>query len=98
MFALKYTKSEEGAEEVVQDIFAKIWEKRTFINVKISIKSYLYISVRNKCLEQVNHEKIVRKYKQYIDIKSQHETASPYDNLVYEETIEVFNDALNTLP
>ncbi len=98
LFALRYTKSEEGAEEVVQDVFAKIWEKRTFINIKISIKSYLYISVRNKCLQQLNHEKIVRKYKQQIDKRSKYETASPYDSLVYEETIEVFNDALSTLP
>lgn len=98
MFALKYTKNEEAAEEVVQEVFAKIWEKRTFINIKISVKSYLFISVRNKCLQQINHIKIVRKYEKYIDKKDENESISPYDAMIYEETLEIFNDALNTLP
>jgi len=97
-FALKYTKNNEDAEEVVQDVFYKIWEKRSFINIKISIKSYLYISVRNKCLQNINHKKIVRIYEKYIDKQDNTEASTPHENLVYEESIEIFNEALNTLP
>lgn len=96
-FALKYTKNIDAAEEVVQDVFYKIWEKRSIINVKISVKSYLYISVRNKCLQQISHNKIIKIYEKYIDKQELYETKNPYENLVYNETIEIFNDALNTL-
>jgi len=97
-FALKYTKNKEASEEVVQEVFYKIWEKRSFIDVQISVKSYLYISVRNKCLQQINHNKIVKIYEKYIDKQERNEFASPHENLVYEETVTIFNEALNTLP
>lgn len=97
-YALKYTKNKEASEEVVQEVFSKIWEKRTFINIQISIKSYLYISVRNKCLQQINHNKTVKIYEKYISKQERNEFASPHENLVYEETIEIFNNALKTMP
>jgi len=97
-FALKYTKNKEEAEEVVQEVFYKIWEKRAFINVKISVKSYLYISVRNKCLQQINHNKIVKIYEKYIDKQDLYETQNPHEDLIYKETVEIFKDALETLP
>ncbi len=98
LFALKYTKNEKDAEEVVQDVFYKIWEKRSVINIKTSIKSYLYISVRNKCLQNINHKKIVRIHQNYIENQGNPRTDSPYENLIYEESIDIFNEALNTLP
>lgn len=91
-------KNEEASEEVVQEVFYKIWEKRSIINVKISIKSYLFISVRNKCLQQINHNKVVRTYQKYIELQDDTKTNNPYDNVIYEETIDLFNEALNTLP
>lgn len=97
-FALRYTKNIEASEEVVQEVFYKIWEKRSFIKVKISLKSYLYISVRNKCLQQINHNKIVKVYEKYIDKQDLYETQNPHEDLIYTETVEIFNEALNTLP
>ena len=97
-FALKYTKNEEDAEEVVQDVFYKIWEKRSFINIKTSIKSYLYISVRNKCLQNINHKKIIRIHQNHIESQGNPKTINPDENIIYEESIDIFNEALNTLP
>ncbi|NPA45450.1 MAG: RNA polymerase sigma-70 factor [Chlorobi bacterium] len=97
-FALKYTKNKEASEEIVQEVFYKIWEKRSFINIQISVKSYLYISVRNKCLQQINHNKIVKIYEKYIEKQERNDFAGPHENLIYEETISIFNEALNTLP
>lgn len=98
LFALKYTKNEKEAEEVVQDVFYKIWEKRFVINIKTSIKSYLYRSVRNKCLQNINHNKVVRIHQKQIERQNMTETVSPYDKIIYEETINIFNEALYTLP
>ena len=41
-FALGYLKSEKDAEEVVQDTFLKIWERRDYINPELSINAYLF--------------------------------------------------------
>jgi RNA polymerase sigma-70 factor (family 1) len=41
-FALGYLKSEEEAEDLVQQVFTKIWEKRAHLNKELSFKSYLF--------------------------------------------------------
>jgi RNA polymerase sigma-70 factor (ECF subfamily) len=41
-FALGYLKSEAEAEELVQEVFTRIWEKRADLNIKLSFKSYLF--------------------------------------------------------
>jgi len=49
-FALKYLKSKEEAEELVQDVFLKIWENRKNIRKEASFKSYLFtITYHNIC-------------------------------------------------
>lgn len=41
-FALGYLKSEKDAEEVVQETFLKIWERRAFVNPELSFQAYLF--------------------------------------------------------
>ncbi|CAN5238957.1 RNA polymerase sigma-70 factor [soil metagenome] len=63
-FAMRYTRDEASAKDVVQDCFVKLWQKRTRINPEQSLKSYLYTMVRNSALNlirdlsdvEVNHE------------------------------------------
>ncbi len=97
-FALKYTKNVEDAEETVQDVFFHLWEKRKKINIIISVKSYLYIAVRNKCLQEINHLKIVRKYENTIGSDPEIFKEDPSDEMIYSESIEIFNEALNSMP
>lgn len=49
-FANTYMKGDDLAEEVVQDVFLSVWERREQWVVSTSIKSYLYGAVRNKAL------------------------------------------------
>ena len=98
MYAVKYIKNEHLAEEIVQDVFYKIWEKRLFININISLKSYIFIAVRNKCLQQINHQKTINSYKKHIENSDKNQLNGPHENLIYKETLEIFNEALETLP
>ncbi len=97
-YALKYVKDTILVEELVQEVFFKIWEKRSSVRVKISVKSYLFASVRNKCLQHINHNKIIENYKQSVDTLNKVNNETPFDNLIYEETLEIFHEAMNTLP
>jgi RNA polymerase sigma-70 factor, ECF subfamily len=47
-------KDEFSAEEVVQEVFTRIWEKRKEITIQSSVKYYLYISCRNQALNIVS--------------------------------------------
>ena len=98
MYAVKYLKNEELAEEIVQDVFYKIWEKRSFINIKISLKSYLFTAVRNKCLQHINHQKVINTCNKYMENSNEKNNNNPHESLIYKETLEIFYEALDTLP
>ncbi len=49
------------AENLVQDLFVRLWEKRSELRVG-SLKSYLYVAVRNGCFNAVKHATVERKY------------------------------------
>lgn len=61
-FAFQYLRSTEDAEEIVQETFFRLWNKKTGIKIKKSLKSYLYTSVRNLCTEHGRHLQIKQKY------------------------------------
>ena len=60
------------AEDIVQNVFVKIWVKRKKINPDLSIKSYLYKSVYNEFINQYRKNKPVifleKKYFEAIDL------------------------------
>jgi len=49
-YAVRLTKSEEEAADIVQEIFVSLWKKRESIQIKISLQAYLIGSTRNLCL------------------------------------------------
>lgn len=51
-YALNFIDSFEEAEDVVQDFFVCLWEKRSTLNFGESLKSYLYVSVRNNSIRK----------------------------------------------
>jgi RNA polymerase sigma-70 factor (ECF subfamily) len=53
------------AEEVISDVFARLWENRNNVNVENSLKSYLYQTVYNNCLNRIRQSKVEDKYKSY---------------------------------
>jgi RNA polymerase sigma-70 factor (family 1) len=56
-FALGIVKSKESAEEVVSDIFIKIWEKREALEKISNLKVYLYVATRNIAFDYADKQK-----------------------------------------
>ncbi|WBL26570.1 RNA polymerase sigma factor [Zunongwangia sp. HGR-M22] len=68
-YLLQYTDKPADAEDIAQSTFIKLWEKRSHINLTISIKSYLYTSAYNSYVDNFRKEK---KNKSYLeDLKHQ---------------------------
>lgn len=65
-YAFRFVDEIEEAEEVVQEVFVKFWEKCQSLAPDSSIKSYLYRSVHNTCLNYIKHQKVKDSYKQYV--------------------------------
>jgi RNA polymerase sigma-70 factor (ECF subfamily) len=63
-FAMGYMHDGPAAEEIVQDLFVRIWESAQRIEIETSILAYLYSSVRNQALNCIKHENVKKKYEQ----------------------------------
>ncbi|MFY8035549.1 MAG: sigma-70 family RNA polymerase sigma factor, partial [Cyclobacteriaceae bacterium] len=63
-YAYSFLNDGAEAEEVVQNTFVKIWERRSTIQVQTSVKAYLYSMVRNSCLNVIKHEKVKKEFAQ----------------------------------
>ena len=50
-FCIKLTKSEDIAEEIVHDVFLKIWKNRSNINIDLSFNAYLFKITQNFALD-----------------------------------------------
>jgi len=64
-YAKKYLGDKHHAEEIVQNTFLKLWEKRETLTISKSFSSYLYTTVYNNCLNFLKHQQVKEKYKEY---------------------------------
>lgn len=56
-FAFSFVKSKQPAEEILSDVFIKIWEKRSELEKIANLKVYLYVATRNIALNYVEKQK-----------------------------------------
>ena len=98
MFAFSFTHEREDSEEIVQDVFVKLWEDHEKINISTSIKSYLLKSIQNKCIDWLRHKKIVNNHSIYIFENSPiYENYT--DNYILSSELEVLIErAIDSLP
>jgi len=62
VYAMKFVSDEDVAGDIVQELFVSIWEKRLEFSSPLSFKSYLYTSVKNACLNHLNHKEVENRY------------------------------------
>lgn len=58
-YALLFVKQQQEAEEIVQESFLKLWDKRKMVDAGFNLKAYLFKSVHNQALNYLRHLEIV---------------------------------------
>lgn len=64
LFADHYVSNQEVAHDLVQETFIALLDVKTKFENLLHLKSYLYNSLRNKCLNHLRHEKIRQEFLQ----------------------------------
>lgn len=99
-FVWRYVQSKEIAEELVQELFTILWEKRYDLNLETekSLRSYLYKSAKNLALNEVKHLKIKNKYdREWMEQKENSEIEFRYE--IREQMIhKAITTAIEELP
>ncbi|MCB9283865.1 MAG: RNA polymerase sigma-70 factor [Lewinellaceae bacterium] len=96
-FANQLVQDMDSARDIAQKVFINLWENRETIDPQRSVQSYLYTSVRNRCL---NHIRDRKKYRsQVLDLEIMDiEISFEEDNTGLEELQKKIAEALSTLP
>lgn len=68
-FAKEYVLFDEDAENIVQDVFLTLWEKREVLDIQVSLVSYLFSLVKNRSLDYLRHQVVADEYKQELKAK-----------------------------
>ena len=69
LHAKHFIGNEEVSEDIVQDTFAHLWEIRHSFDFSGSIKSYLYQTIQNKCINHLKHKQVKEKHKNFTILK-----------------------------
>lgn len=92
----KYVKDIYVAEEIVQDVFLKIWERSADLTQIQSVKSYLYRSVINASINYVNRQRNLEHHHQKIVDEFTEDQAEQLDE--ENELIILLFDEIEKLP
>jgi RNA polymerase sigma-70 factor (ECF subfamily) len=98
-FAFGFVKAKQPAEEILSDVFIKIWEKRTELDKIANLKVYLYVATRNIALNYVEKQKrdATRNIDEYTaGIKSLY--FDPEQLMVTAEMMNLIQKAIDELP
>ena len=94
--AFNILKDADEAEEIVQDTFVKIWNKREELSITISMKNYLIQSIKNTCFNQIKHEQVKRSYQ--ADFIKSNQEGEHHDQVQVDELEKQIQSAINNLP
>ncbi len=97
-YANVYMKDLEAAEELVQEVFYKLWSKRESIEITSSMQSYLFRAVRNSSLNLIKHINIREEYKAHNEREMSYNELEHYDQVEASELEQKISKAIEELP
>lgn len=97
-YAYTILKDEIAAEEMVQNVFCKVWEKKETLNADTYIKAYLYRAVHNESLNYLKHQKAKAAYQMHVVQHMDPKESNASGKLILSELENKLYKALNELP
>lgn len=95
-FACRFVRDVQVAENIVQDVFVRIWHNRAKLNPDSNIKAYLYKAIKNQTLQHLRHLKIE------IRTEYMHNPGNPHNNpekpLEEQQIAKAVYEAIAELP
>ena len=97
-YACSFLDDNEQAEEMVQQVFLKLWERRMNIEISISLQAYLYRSVYNESMNFLKHEKVKQTHVSFIKHTTS-ESSNNHQTDIHTRELETnIKKALSKLP
>jgi RNA polymerase sigma-70 factor (ECF subfamily) len=97
LFAGRFVKDPQIAENVVQDVFVKLWINKNEIAITHNIKAYLYTAVKNHALNYIKQDKRLIPLEESLE-STEAGNASPEEDFINDEHLKAIHKAVEDLP
>lgn len=97
-YARTLIKDHDTSEEIVQDLFFRLWQNKEKLKIESSLNGYLFRSVHNSCLHYIEHMKVVERHEQEMSFVQNDESESPAEILQYKELQAKIARTIEKLP
>ena len=95
-FSAKYVDDDATIEDVVQDAFLNLWEKRNEFKTESTIKAYLYKIVRSFSVDTIRRRNIANRYAEKIVLEKEDQEFF-LENIVESEVFQMIQTVFNEL-
>ena len=97
-YSFKFLHSATYAEEIVQEVFLKIWKHRHSLDPEQSFKAYLFKVTRNQVLNFLRKASYEKNVSQEVFYKSQHTNNQTENEIITQEYHRILDSAVQSLP
>lgn len=95
-FATGYVEDSDSAEDIVQDVFFKLYTDKVVFDSVVALKSYLYTAVKNQSLNYLKHQRIKQEY--LVSREEKEQTTFFFNRIVEQELVMLVTEAMTELP
>lgn len=97
-FALKYFRNDTDAEELVQEVFVKVWENRRALKQDLSFKSYLFTIALNQIRKHFNKKAVSLRYLENLQHEIEPAENPLFQDENYESVLRHLNNLIDQMP
>jgi RNA polymerase sigma-70 factor (ECF subfamily) len=97
-YAKRLVKDHDTAEEIVQDLFFRLWQYKEKIIIESSLNGYLFRAVHNRCLHWIDHNKVVERHAREALYRQTEAMENPTDAIYYKELQSKIASIIERLP
>lgn len=99
-WVLDYVHSRDAAEEIVQEMFLKVWDIVRRGSAQTVTRSYLYAAARNHAVSVLRHERVVQAHEETSAVQAANEPKKPTieDDLIADELTRAMRSAVDRMP
>ena len=97
-YAFTILKDEDDAEEMVQQVFSKLWERSEHLSFSGPVAAYLYRAVHNESLNFLKHQKVKVGHQLHVAYSMKNKSQHEQGKMMGKELENKFREALNELP
>jgi RNA polymerase sigma-70 factor (ECF subfamily) len=97
-FSFSYLKNKADAEELVQEVFLKIWEKRETLDQSKNLKAFIFKVAVNTIYDFIRHKNIENAFGDFVRTRAELSSNNTWHTVIYEEMLLNIQNLIAQLP